>query len=65
MIRWLRNKWYAQKRDIDIKILWPSCVAQAKDIHHAKAAFAAHAFNDPAWDSLGHDGIVRVIDNLK
>jgi len=37
----------------------------ARDLDHAKAAFAIHAFNDRAWLALGEDGLRRAIDNLR
>jgi hypothetical protein len=33
-------------------------------LDHAKAAFAVHAFNDPAWVSLGQAGLMQRIDEL-
>lgn len=56
--------WNAPRRAVDLNILWPQCVELAHDIHHAKAAFAVHAFNDEAWLALGHDEIKRRIDEL-
>lgn len=47
-----------------MQILWPRCKEQAPDLDHAKAAFAVHAFNDQAWLVLGHDSIVKFIDEL-
>ena len=64
MIRWLTALWYARLRNIDMQVLWPSCLAQARDLDHAKAAFAVHAFNDPAWMFLGRDAVYRAIDGL-
>jgi hypothetical protein len=34
-------------------------------LDYARAAFAVHAFNDPAWLTLGEDEIVRQIDALE
>ena len=57
--------WYrASQRALDIQILWPVCLEKAADIDQAKAAFAIHAFNDPAWIALGPDEIVRRISEL-
>jgi hypothetical protein len=56
--------WRARQRRIDIEILWPLCARGANDLDHAKAAFAVHAFNDPAWAELGEDRIFAVIDAL-
>jgi hypothetical protein len=64
MIRWVLGLWYARLRRIDLVLLWPSCRDQARDLDHAKAAFAVHAFKDPAWLFLGHDKIVEIIDGL-
>jgi hypothetical protein len=36
----------------------------SRDLDNAKAAFAAHAFNDPAWMFLGRDAVERFIDRL-
>jgi hypothetical protein len=65
MIRWLQGLWYARLRKIDMDVLWPTCAAQAHDLDHAKAAFAVHAFNDPAWQFLGEDATRRFIDDLE
>ena len=64
MLRWLRNLWHARTRRLDVQILWPACKKQAPDIHHARAAFAVHAFRDPGWLALGHDEICRQIGEL-
>lgn len=64
MIAWLMEWWHSRQRAIDMDVLWPTCVAQARDLDHAKAAFALHAFNDPAWLCLGEDAIKRAIDDL-
>jgi hypothetical protein len=57
--------WRAHQRRIDLKLLWPVCVKEANDLDHAKAAFAYHCFNDPAWQELGEDAIVEFIDRLE
>ena len=63
-MRWLINLWRERQRSIDLRILWPSCKEQAVDLDHAKAAFAMHAFHDPAWICLGDDEITRRINEL-
>jgi hypothetical protein len=55
-------RWY--QRTFDLRVLWPQCKAQARDLDHAKAAFALHAFNNPAWLRLGEDEIKIRIDAL-
>ena len=57
--------WAARRRSIDLEILWPICKTGANDIEHAKAAFAYHALNDPAWQTLGEAEILRRIDALE
>lgn len=65
MIAWIAKWWAARQRAVDLLTLWPACVEHAPDLDHAKAAFAAHAFNDPAWMRLGHDEVYRRIDALR
>jgi hypothetical protein len=62
-MNWLKSLWYRHLRRIDMQILWPACVEKAPDLEHARAAFALHAFNDPAWLALG-EGIYSAIDHL-
>jgi hypothetical protein len=65
MMRWMYDLWYARQRKIDLAVLWPICCKHAKDIDHAKAAFAAHAFNDPAWLRLGKGEVAQRINKLE
>lgn len=60
----LRAWWRARVRRLDLEILWPLCRAGARDIDYARAAFAIHAFNDPAWRELGEDELIAFIDRL-
>jgi hypothetical protein len=55
--------WHARQRRIDLDILWPICRREANDLDHAKAAFAVHAYHDPAWLELG-DELFPFIDRL-
>src|SRR4029077_17444805 len=64
ILRAIRMWWNARRRKIDMQILWPICVQGANDLDHAKAAFAVHAFNNPAWQALGEDRIIEFIENL-
>lgn len=69
MWRWffnpLVNHFNAKRREFDLNILWPSCCEEAEgDLDVAKAAFAVHAFNDPAWQTLGDKAIFEAIDKL-
>lgn len=65
MIARIIDWWRARQRAIDLRILWPICVQNAPDIDHAKAAFAIHAFMDPAWLALGEDEIIKRIEELR
>lgn len=64
VFRALRTWWRAYQRHLDMQILWPICVKGANDLDHAKAAFATHCFNDPAWLELGEDAMIEFIDRL-
>lgn len=63
--RFILAMWRRRQRKIDLEILWPICVRGANDLDHAKAAFAVHAFNDPAWLELGEDAIFQFVDRLE
>jgi len=73
MIRWLLDRWRAEQRAIDLRVLWPVCKREAQEadlpgiepLEAARAAFAIHAFNDPAWRRLGDEEIMRRIDDLR
>lgn len=64
-MKWLKTWWYKRQRTIDLQILWPSCRNLAPNLDQAKAAFAVHAFNDPAWMSLGENEVIRRIGELQ
>ena len=64
-MNWILGLWYARLRRIDLSILWPSCKKQARDLEHAKAAFACHAMNDRAWLFLGQQRVCEIIDRLQ
>lgn len=65
MFTWLRKKWYARCRKIDIDILWKTCKKLAPDLDHAKAMFWLHAVHDEAWLVLGEKEIFRIVDELE
>jgi hypothetical protein len=65
LIALIVNWWRARQRNLDLVILWPICKQGANDLDHARAAFAVHAFNDPAWLCLGEDAIFEFIDRLE
>jgi hypothetical protein len=56
--------WRARQRSIDLQILWPACKDGARDLDHAKAAFAVHALHDEAWLHLGRAEVARRIGEL-
>lgn len=63
-LNYISGLWYARLRRIDLQILWPVCRDNAVSLDHAKAAFAVHAYRDPAWQFLGEDEIYRQIEGL-
>ena len=64
-INWFTKLWYARLRRIDMNILWPTCKKLSPSLDQAKAIFALHAYNDPAWQYLGESSIYNIIDNLQ
>ena len=61
----IRDMWRHRQRRYDLQILWPICKKEARDMDHAKAAFAYHAFNDPAWLCLGEEQLIAAIERLR
>jgi hypothetical protein len=64
-MEWLMGLWYARLRRIDLEIFWPVCKEKARDLDHARAAFAIHALDDRAWLFLGEEEVHRQITELK
>jgi hypothetical protein len=65
LFRWLRALWWARLRAYDMAVLWPQCKRLARDIDHAKAAFAVHASTDRAWrEGLGDKALIAFIEAL-
>lgn len=60
----LRTWWRARRRKLDLEILWPVCKEEASSLDYAKAAFAVHAYNDPAWRDFNEDELIAFIDRL-
>src|SRR4029077_4700965 len=61
----IKKWWHARQRKIDLEILWTVCLDMTEgDVEAAKDAFAMHCLNDPAWQDLGINGIVELIENL-
>lgn len=65
MFRFLQRWWWSRQRAIDLRILWPACKEGAASIDHARAAFALHAFNDPAWVREYGENLYNVIGELQ
>lgn len=65
MIRWLQRWWWRRQREFDLRVLWPECKRQSIDLDHARAAFALHAFQDPAWVREYEYNLIKVIGELK
>ena len=66
MIRWLRERWWSIQRGIDLDALWPACKKQSANLDQARAVFASHAFNDPAWiEYYGEKRLIQEIDKLE
>jgi hypothetical protein len=73
-MKWLLKFWRARQRAIDLDILWPECLRQAKEweqadvpaLDLAKAAFMTHCANDPAWTKdYDEASLVAYVDRLE
>ena len=64
VIVWLRDMWWRRQRSVDLALLWPECKAQATSLDQARAVFAFHAMNDPAWRDFYGDKLQQVISEL-
>lgn len=55
-----------RRRDLDVMIFWPSCKKTSESVRQARAAFAYHAMNDPAWtvDMTDHE-IIEFVGELR
>jgi hypothetical protein len=57
--------WRRRQRMVDIEVLWPILLREAGDLDRARAAFAFHAMNDPAWLCLGEERVLAFINRLE
>ena len=62
--------WWKIQRGQDRLFLWPACKSLAKQrgqsLEVARAAFAAHAFNDPCWiERYGKETLIKIIGRLR
>lgn len=65
MIAWILKPWNAYRRQIDIHILWPSCLAAAGgDADQARIVFHLHTQLDPAWQGLTKEEVHTIIEGL-
>lgn len=61
MFRW----WRRRLRNLDKKILWPSCRDQASTLQDARGAFYVHCMMDSAWTKdLTEDQIIAECEQL-
>jgi len=49
LLRWLAKEWRKRLRSLDMALLWPEFLREARDTNHAKAAFMFHCVRDSAW----------------
>lgn len=62
--------WRLRLRSMDMKYLWPKCVAIAEErgqgIEGARAAFKAHVFRDEAWTrDFTAEELHGIVDGLR
>lgn len=66
LIRWWLRYWRKGQRAADLKFLWPACKEIALTLDLAKAAFALHVYEDPAWcEELSPRELYDFIENLR
>jgi hypothetical protein len=66
VVAFILDWWRARLRRLDLEILWPTCLKMCEgDLDCARAAFAVHAFSDPAWVCLGEKELFDRIDRLE
>jgi len=69
LIRRLLSAWNELRRQLDEKILWPSCRKMAlengRDLDMARAMFMVHARIDSAWSDLPEADVIRRINDLR
>jgi len=66
IFRWFAARRRKRLRRIDMDVLWPTCLKAANNLDYAKAAFAVHAVNDPAWrGDYSEEEILEFIDRLE
>lgn len=62
--RFMMGCWHTRQRTIDVEVLWPVICSNARDLEHARKAFAWHALRDSAWTVLGSEGVHKAISEL-
>lgn len=64
VIKKIRSWWYERTRNMDVLVLWPELCKLCDDPNHARQVFMIHVMQDPAWQDLGYDEIVRRVEAL-
>lgn len=65
LVTWVRGRWYARVRRLDVKLLWPIIRQGAGgDMRRARLAFAIHCRHTPAWQALSAEDLDRAIAAL-
>ena len=65
LLGWVNSLWYWQQRRDDLRNFWPVCLAAAQNIDEARAVFALHAYDSPAWLCLPPEELTRRIYALE
>jgi hypothetical protein len=61
-MQWLFRWLHKRQRDLDMKILWPCCIAHAPSLQEARGAFFLHTRLDPAWLELSDEQVIEFIE---
>lgn len=52
LINWARNWWRNKQHQLDVEILWPSCLKESESRDEAKQAFRQHMLMDQAYAGM-------------
>jgi len=65
LLGWVRAWQHARRRRLDLKTLWPAIVDRSRTLDEARACFAIHAYNSPAWLALAPVELTRTLHDLQ
>lgn len=62
---WVMRLWRARQRRLDVELLWPVCIAEARGHRGgAERAFLMHMDIDPAYAGLSDNDKRQILNDL-